>query len=275
MPKVNGPASGSPSSARPLPPDVEISVVLPCYRAGPLAARSARELHSALKRAGFRSWEIVIVDDGGGDVASLLPATPSTRVIALRRNVGKGAAVRIGMLAACGQARIFTDVDLPYGSSAVIEIARLLLAGACDVAIGDRTLAPGPPRVLPGALRRSVSALASMLVRSTLTPGLPDTQCGLKGFSADAARRLFPLLRVRRFAFDIEVLFLARRHALQIARVPVRLINAGPSSVRLTRDLPIALFDVLRIPCRWLLRAYGSAPSGPPADSHDERTQNR
>src|SRR5687767_9668281 len=91
----------------------ELSIVLPCYRAASLAARSVAALEAFLS-AGTLSWEIIVVDDGGGDFDADWPVDGRIRLVRLPANRGKGAAVRAGMRAAKGGVRIFTDVDLPY-----------------------------------------------------------------------------------------------------------------------------------------------------------------
>jgi dolichyl-phosphate beta-glucosyltransferase len=93
---------------------VDVSVVLPSYRAAPLAIRSVDRL-SAFLDATTMSWEVIVVDDGGGDFGPAdLSSDPRARVLRLPQNRGKGAAVAQGMKAAVGEVRVFTDADLPY-----------------------------------------------------------------------------------------------------------------------------------------------------------------
>jgi dolichyl-phosphate beta-glucosyltransferase len=226
--------------------DAAISVVLPCYRGAELAKRSVTALSSALKRAGT-SWEIIVVDDGGGDFApDEWSGLQHVRLIQSPVNRGKGFAVREGMLAARGDVRIFTDVDLPYGVDLIPVIADYLRQGF-HVVLGDRTLPGASYRQAIGWLRRAASATFTMLVGTMVTGGFFDTQCGLKGVRGDVADALFPLLRVNRFAFDVELVYVALKHRLDIKRIPVRLLNNETSSVRLLRDSSQGVVDVLSI----------------------------
>ena len=225
----------------------DVSIVIPCFRAAPLARAALQPLRESLDGAGY-SWELVIVDDGGGDFAADEFSTDS-RVTLMRLpvNRGKGAAVRAGMLQARGRARIFTDVDIPFGTGSVLEIARRLLNDAPHLVIGDRTLPGSAYHVELGLARRAASMVFTAIVGSIVTSGLYDTQCGVKGLRGDVADALFPLLHIDRFAFDVELIHVARINGLSIERVPVRLVRNETSSVRLPRDAVRGALDLVRI----------------------------
>ncbi len=224
----------------------DISVVLPCYRSAELARRSADRLQSFLA-ACFASYEVVVVDDGGGDFDAGWPQAGALRLIRLPANRGKGAAVRAGMLASRGRVRVFTDVDLPYDLELIAAAAYFIRERGFQVAIGDRTL-PGSSYALEvGWRRRLASAVFSRLVGTSLTGGFFDTQCGFKAFRADVAEALFQLARIDRFAFDVELLYLALLYRADIKRIPVQLRNNETSAVRLLRDSTRMLLDVGRI----------------------------
>lgn len=227
----------------------DLSMVLPSYRSAPLALRSAAELSAYLGTTGL-TWEIIVVDDGGGDFPDTLPGgdgAAALRLIRLPSNRGKGAAVRAGMLAARGRCRIFTDADLPFHLSVIPLAAEYLLRRRFHLVVGDRTL-PDSRYVLDIGWRRRVASFAfSQFVSKLVTGGFFDTQCGLKGFRADVAQALFSRTIIDRFAFDVEILYLALKHSLDIKRVPVVLRNNETSSVRLVRDSSQMLLDVFRI----------------------------
>jgi dolichyl-phosphate beta-glucosyltransferase len=224
----------------------EISVILPCYRSAGLARRSADRLARFLGET-CASYEVVVVDDGGGDFDASWPETGAVRLIRLPANRGKGAAVRAGMLACRGQVRVFTDVDLPYDLELIAVAARFITERGFHLAIGDRTL-PGSAYALDvGWRRRLASAVFSQLVGVLVTGGFFDTQCGFKALRGDVAEALFGLSRIDRFAFDVELLYLALLHRADIKRVAVRLRNNETSAVRLLRDSLRMLLDVARI----------------------------
>lgn len=237
----------------------DLSVVLPSYRAAALAARSVDRLRDFLQR-GELSWEIVVVDDGGGDFAEDdWTGDDRVRLIRLPRNRGKGAAVRTGMRAARGAARIFTDVDLPFGTDLLPVITSYLHDHPFHVVIGDRTLPDSAYHLRMSWQRRAASAAFTAFVGTLVTGGFFDTQCGLKGVRGDVADALFPLLRLDRFAFDVELVYVSLKHRLDIKRIPVHLLNNDTSSVRLLRDSVRGFLDVFRVKYHQMRGLYDSA----------------
>lgn len=235
-----------------------VSVVIPCYRAATVGRRSVATLGDALERTGLE-WEVVVVDDGGGDFAAdEWSGDPRITLLRLPVNQGKGAAVRAGMLAARGEIRIFTDVDLPFGTDLLPVIATYLRDRDFHMVIGDRTLPGSSYHVRTTWSRRLASGLFTGFVGTIVTGGFFDTQCGLKGVRGDVADALFPLLRIDRFAFDVELVYVALKHRLDIKRIPVRLLHNETSSVRLLRDSVRGFLDVFRIKLHQLRGAYGS-----------------
>ena len=237
---------------------VDLSVVLPCYRAAELAARSVAELRHALG-SGRMTWEIILVDDGGGDFpAEAWVDAPDVSLVRLPRNRGKGAAVRAGMEAATGCVRIYTDVDLPYGTALIPVIASYLLDHRYHVVIGDRSLPASSYLQRLSPARRLLSRMGTEMIGRLVTGGFFDTQCGLKAVRGDVAAALFPLLRVDRFIFDVELVYVALKHRLDVKRVPVQLKRNETSSVRPVRDSVRALLDLARIKWYQVRGRYGS-----------------
>jgi dolichyl-phosphate beta-glucosyltransferase len=215
-----------------------LSVVIPAFneeqRLGPTVLQLARFLD---RRAG--RWEILVVDDGSTDgTAALcreLAGRVPLRLIATHPNRGKGHAVRVGMLAAQGAVRVLCDAD---GSTPAHQLPRLLdpiQGGRAAVAIGSRYVAGASPSRQPW-WRRAWSRLCNLVVQAVLVPGVRDTQCGFKAFSADAARELFARATVDGWAFDVEVLALARQLGFAIVEVGVQWTDDGRSRVRPLRD---------------------------------------
>ena len=233
-------------------PSPEISVVLPCYRGATLARRSVEVLRDFLP-SHFATWEVLVVDDGGGDFSALKPAETfwsddgPVRLLTLPVNRGKGAAVRAGMLAARGRVRLFTDVDLPFDLDVLPATVEFIRDRGFHLAVGDRTLPQSHYALNVGWKRRLASALFSQLVGTFLTGGFFDTQCGYKAFRDDVAEELFRMARIDRFAFDVELLYIALLYRTDIKRIPVELLNNETSAVRLVRDSLRMLLDVARI----------------------------
>ncbi len=214
----------------------DLSVILPCYRSAPLAVASVVRLDAFLRGTGLSS-EIIVVDDGGGDFTEQ-PWDPAlgARLIRLPTNRGKGAAVASGMRAARGNVRVFTDVDLPYDLELLPVIVGYIRDYGFHVVIGDRTLPDSVYLADLSLQRRLASTIFSQFVGRLVTGGFFDTQCGLKGMRGDIADELFRLQRLERFSFDVELVYLALKHKLDIKRIPVQLRQNETSTVRLLRD---------------------------------------
>ncbi|MDH3214482.1 MAG: glycosyltransferase family 2 protein [Myxococcales bacterium] len=246
------------SSAEAAAPDV--SIVLPVYNGAAFVEERVGALCDFLETSGLR-YEVIAVDDGSGDDSAERIRRLDrvhTRVLHRRRNEGKYAAIAAGMAECRGGCRIFTDSDLPYDLSALPRMVQLVLGRGFHVVIGDRTLPGSSYTEHLGPVRWFATRLFTLFVRLFVTGGVPDTQCGLKAFRADVARHLFPLLRERGFAGDVEILYIALKHNLAIRRLPARLVFQGRSSVRPVRDGLSMLGAIVALPGRWRAGAYAS-----------------
>lgn len=237
----------------------DLSVVLPCYSSARLAHASVAILMEYLRTLPG-TWEIVVVDDGGGDFPpDPWPDIPEVRLVRFPENRGKGAAVKAGMLAATGSVRIFTDVDLPYDLELLSVIAHHIGDHGFHVVVGDRTLPESSYASEVGWPRRVMSGVGSFLIGRIVTGGFFDTQCGLKGVRGDVADAMFPLLHIHRFTFDVELVYIALKHRLDIKRIPVQLRRNTTSSVRVVQDSIRSLVDLMTIKIHHLRGQYRSA----------------
>lgn len=236
-----------------------VSLILPCFKSGKLVLSSVKQIEESLAICGW-DYEIIVVDDGGRDIPpELESASAKLRIIRLTRNSGKGAAVRAGMHASRGDVRIFTDIDLPYGTRQIPAMVRYIRESGFHVVIGDRTLPGSTYTDELGAGRKAASALFSTVVGRLVTGGFFDTQCGLKAFRGDVADALFNIVNIDRFAFDVELVYICLKHRLDIKRIPVQLINNETSTVRLFHDGLCGLADISRIKAHQLRGDYASA----------------
>jgi dolichyl-phosphate beta-glucosyltransferase len=223
-----------------------LSVVIPAYDEEQRITPTLVNLHAFLSASRW-SYEIVVVDDGSTDgtaalVERLAETLPHLRCVRSTPNRGKGSAVRIGMLAARGAVRLMCDAD---GSMPADEMPKLLarLAGhgagrrRADIAIGSRYAAGASVEAPQPLYRRIWSRLCNRVVQRTLVPGVRDTQCGFKAFRADVAVDLFSRARIDGWAFDLEILALARRRGYRIDEVGVSWTDDQRSRVNPLRDL--------------------------------------
>ena len=232
-------------------------MVVPAYREAERIGATVAALRSALAAVqNDGGVEIVVVDDGSGDgTAAAARAAGADRVVQFEVNQGKGAAVRAGIRASSGAVVAFTDADLAYAPEQLVGLLREVEGGA-DAAVGNRRHPDSEAVTEPSRLRRAGSRAVGAL-RWVLRLGRGrDTQCGLKAFSREAGLGLLEASVMDRFAFDVEILYLADRLGLDVREVPVRVVNSRMSSVRVASDGWELVLDMCRIRARSLLGCY-------------------
>ena len=203
-------------------PFVDLSIVVPAYNEEHRISPTLARLSAFLANQPMR-WEIVVVDDGSRDatcavVQAAMAQIPNLRLVRQSPNRGKGAAVRLGMREARGQIRVMSDAD---GSM--------------------------PPEQLPRLLAPILACQADIAIGSRYADGVRDTQCGFKAFTAEAARALFGVGRIDGWAFDLEILALARRTGFAIAEVGVEWIDDRRSRVNPLQDMWKVVREALTI----------------------------
>jgi dolichyl-phosphate beta-glucosyltransferase len=237
-----------------------LTVILPCYNEADRLPGTLQALLAHLSAAPGEV-EVLVVDDGSTDatleVAEAVAAVDRrVRVLSYRPNRGKGFAVRTGMLAAQCELVVFTDADGSYHPSDLDRIVAAL--DQAPVAIGTRAGGTSGP-----VARRAASRVFNLAIRGAL--GLPfgDTQSGLKGFRRPAAQQIFGQARVDGFAFDVEVLWLARQLRLEVAEVGVQAMERQGSKVQMVADALAMLGEVWTVRRARTTRAHGEVGSAP------------
>lgn len=238
---------------------LQLSIVVPAFNE---AARIGPTLDRLLAFAETLPGgaEILVVDDGSSDGTSHLAHQPQYRAIRwlrLERNQGKGAALRSGVRASRGAEVLLCDADL---STPIEEYARLRphLASA-GLVLGSRGLADSKITRRQPIYRELMGRLFNLLVRLVAVGGIRDTQCGFKLLRGDLARSLFADMQIDRFAFDVELVWLARRRGATVREVGVAWHDSPASSVHALRDSARMLADVLKI--RWRHRGEPVRPA--------------
>lgn len=232
-----------------------LSVILPAFNEERRLENGLRQVVDCLSGFG-RPFEVLVVDDGSRDRTDRIAeqwarSVPSIRLLRLRENRGKGAAVRTGVAASEGDWLLVTDVDL---STPIQELAVLQEAsGRADVVVGSRVAVGARLGKRQPGRRERLGRWFNAAARLTAVPGILDTQCGFKLWRREAARAVFPRLRLNRFAFDVECLWLAKRLGYRVREVPVRWSHEGHSTVHVFRDGSRMLWDLLGLLLRRVL----------------------
>ena len=234
-----------------------LSVVIPAYNEARRLPQTLTTLNDYLGSRPY-TWEVIVADDGSEDdtpaiVRDFGRTHPGFDVHTYLHR-GKGAAVKQGMLAAHGEFRFLCDADL---SMPIELLGRLLPPDApdADIVIGSRE-APGARRIGEPHGRRLMGRVFNVFTRLLATPGIADTQCGFKIFTEPAAEGLFPAQTLDGFAFDAEILFLARKRNFTTAEVGIDWHYRAESKVRPFRDGWRTLRDLVLIRWRWLTGKY-------------------
>jgi dolichyl-phosphate beta-glucosyltransferase len=240
----------------------ELSIIIPAYNEEKRLARALERIEEyfSAARNGPAGIEIIVVDDGSTDRTAAIAEewsrrVPSVRLVSNGQNRGKGYSVRHGMLEARGRIGLFTDADL---SSPIQESAKLLaaIAEGKDAAIGSRAVDRSLIEAHQSPYREIAGIVFNAFVRLfTLLP-FQDTQCGFKAFVLERSRIVFEQQHIERFGFDPEILFLAKRHGLRVAEVPVRWAHDPATKVHVLRDSLLMFGDLIYIRWNWLLGRY-------------------
>ena len=228
--------------------DYYLSLIIPVYNAQTFIAQSVENVLRYFAAQSYRA-EIILVDDAStdGTLGVLREYEGRVRVLSNDRNMGKGYSVRRGVLSAGGRFIFFTDADIPFGLEPIPTFLKYLDQKEFDLVIGSRDLAESIALMKPTAARRLSSRIFTIFVSRLVVTGVSDTQCGFKGFRRDAAVFLFSRSRIDRFAFDIEVIYIAFKNNFDVKRLPVHLRRCDSSTVRLISDGFRMLTDIFLI----------------------------
>ncbi len=232
-----------------------LSIVLPAFNEEQRLAASVETINHFLDER-FPDAEVIVADDGSTDstgavAESCVAQFRRTRLLRLTHQ-GKGHAVRQGMLQATGAVRVFMDVDLAVPPDVLTHAVAQTATN--DIIIGSRE-ATGAVRVGEPAMRRFAGRMFNSVVRWVAGLDYRDTQCGFKAFTAPAADAIFPRQQCMGFAFDTELLLLAKEQGMTIHEIPVDWHYGPGSSVRWHH--PVHMFlDVLAMRWRSIRGAY-------------------
>lgn len=227
---------------------MKVSLIIPAYNEEYRIIKTLEQASSYMD-AVFTDYEIIIADDGSSDGTCKVVEPFLNQHIKLYKLMhgGKGETVKQAMLQATGDYLFFLDADLPYSLDNIkiaVDIFRKddpgLVIGARDL-FNEISSSPYP------WYRSIMSNVFSFIVNMVLKLNIKDTQCGFKGFKRDIAHQIFPFVTINGFGFDIELLFIARKHNIAITRIPVELIHSEGSKVFIIKDTIKMICDIVKV----------------------------
>lgn len=228
------------------------SVIIPSYNASAVLGNNLPALLSYLKGKDM-DFEVIIVDDGSQDAADTEAIAGKYNCTYLKNetNLGKGGAVRRGMLAAKGEYRFFTDADIPFEFDAFDRFLHCFEENQADLVIGDRNMVESSYFEKIPLGRRIGSKVFSAIVGGNF-----DTQCGMKAFRGTVAEEIFKVSRINSFAFDVELLSIALARKYNIRSCYVQIRSQEGSSVNMLRHAFGMLKDITRIKFNCWFKRY-------------------
>ncbi len=227
-----------------------ISIVIPAYNEAERIGATIETIHDYFSKK-IRSFDIIVINDGSKDNTTniILDRAKGTRNVTLldsSSNQGKGSSVRKGMIHAANDLILLTDADLSTPIDEFEKLAPWIQRGY-DIVIGSRGMKESEIILRQPWYRRMMGKAFNLLVRTLIVNNFRDTQCGFKLFRHEVAKRIFRASKINGFAFDVEVLFIAKKMGYKTMEVPVRWIDSPRSKVNPLRDPVKMLVDLLRI----------------------------
>ncbi len=239
-------------------PKIFLSIVIPAYNEEDNFQAGVLEKVDAYLSKRNYLWEVVVVDDGSVDQTPVL-LRKFTRGkknwhFLERKHQGKAGAVTEGVLVAKGENILFSDFDQATPLDQVEKLLQKIKQGY-QIVVGSREI-KGAKREKEPFYRHLMGKGFNLLVRILVINDIHDTQCGFKLFTRQAAEKIFPQLKVYKKrkiadaytgAFDVELLFLAKKNGLKVAEVPVDWCHVKTTRVNPIKDSLRMFFDVLKI----------------------------
>jgi len=224
------------------PMKIDLSIVIPAYDEQDRLGDSVRKILGYLSTEKL-AGELIVVDDGSSDKTARIAEEAGAEfpgaevnVIRYEQNRGKGYAVKTGLLAARGDVALFSDADLSTPIDEMHKLIDPIRSGEFDVTFGSRALDRSLISTHQPWVREQGGRVVNLIIKTMSGLRFLDTQCGFKAFNMEKFRPLLDVMRIDRFGFDVEFLFVANYHKLRLKEIPVRWANVEGSKVSVVRD---------------------------------------
>lgn len=225
-----------------------LSVIIPAYNEAKRLPLTLIDIDRHLRGVKY-SYEIIVVNNNSTDATAEVVERFSHIIKNLKllncKALGKGATVKRGLLEAKGEIRLFTDAD---NSTSIDQFNKMIpyFKEGYDVVFGSRDI-KGAKMVPPQPwYKRFAGNVGNLIIQILLLPGIWDTQCGFKAFTEESAKKIFPLIKIERWGFDVEILTLAKLLGYKIKEIPVVWVNDPFSRVKLSSYFQV-LLEVFKI----------------------------
>jgi len=221
---------------------IDFSLIIPAFNEAARLGQTLTEILRYLKNENLQA-EILVVDDGSTDnTTSIAKQTFAkfpdieTKVIRYERNRGKGFAVKTGLMQATGEIALFSDADLSTPIEEFPKLIEPIISGKYDVTFGSRALDRSLIKIRQPWRREQSGKVFNLIVRTFTNLPFWDTQCGFKAFRMSKFRSILPLMKIERFGFDVEFLYVANYCGLRLKEIPVRWNHCEGTTVNVFRD---------------------------------------
>jgi len=234
-----------------------LTLIIPAYNEKKIIESTLKKVVNFLTKKTY-SWEVIVVDDGSTDGMSAIVKKWGAKNVSLIRyeeNRGKGGALKEGVRRAVGKYVIFSDADLSVPIETVDVLINEIKRGS-QVAVGTRRAEGSEIVVHQPLFREYLGRVYTFLTRVVTNTKVSDFTCGFKGFTNDAAKKVFSKSLLNRWAYDSEILFLAKKYGYGIKEVPVEWTDRGDSRVRVGNAVVTSLIDLLKIRVFEAFRKY-------------------
>ncbi len=238
----------------------ELSVIIPAYNEEGRVRKTIMHVRTIFKELGIDN-EIIVVDDGSTDNTfneATSEKLDNVKVVGFRQNRGKGYAIKYGLNFATKDLVTFLDADMELDPGQISILLEYMIKNNADIVVGSKRHPLSTIEYYP-LLRKFLSRMYNMFLRLLLQIEISDTQAGFKLIRREVLSNIFPLMRVKRYAFDVEFLAYAKRFGYRIVEAPIILnfTREGWGRIDLKTILNI-FFDTIAVSSRFGVLEYYS-----------------